>query len=241
MGGLGKREKVLLAILGIAVIFYLYFTFLLAPLQKDMDAVRSNIDKYQVQVDEIRSAKGIIEGQKKQLEELKVKFSDALKVLPERERNPEIIYNLKKLGDAKDVVINTYGIAEATESAPQETSEVNKDNNQNNNPPRENTNNTQGNQGQQNNSNNPARKKIFTVPVTLSVSGNYDSIMNFIGSIEKDKRFSLISTAGLSKDQTSGKLTGQITMAYFYSEDITKGELDYDFNNGQYGKTDLFK
>lgn len=240
MGGLGKREKILLAILGIAVVCYLYFTFLLTPLQKDMDASRANIDKYQVKVNEIKGAKGRIEGQRKQLEELKVKLSEALKVLPEMERNPEIVYNFKKLGDSNNVTIATVGFGEVTESAPQEPQENNQNKDQKNNPPAENTN-KDTTQGQQANNNDPNKKKIFTVPVTISVFGDYNSIMNFIGSIEKDKRFSLISTAGLTKDQTSGKITAAIAMAYFYSEEITKGELNYDFNKGQYGKTDLFK
>lgn len=222
MNSLGKREKILLWVLGAVVFFYIYFTFFLNPLLKMMDISKANIEKHKIEVQRVRNAKSIIANQREEIAKLQVELLQKMKIIPQMERNPEIAYNLKKLGDKNGVVIDSLGIGEPSEfsKAPE-------------------------NQRENNNSQNEEEKKVksqrvYMVPVTISANGGYAPIMNYILSIEGDERISKIQSIGLNSDSQGGGLNVSINLEYYYTDRVNEDAVEYDFNEGSYGKGNLF-
>jgi type IV pilus assembly protein PilO len=81
--------------------------------------------------------------------------------------------------------------------------------------------------------------KLMSVPVTLQVSGDYRNITNFISKIENDSRMAVVDTTALSG--TEGLLQSSISVNYLYMPSQNMIDTEYDFNNGTYGKDNLFK
>lgn len=239
MNNLSKREKSLLLILGLAVIFYLYYSFFFKPVMGKAKTVEENVKKYEIQVDKIRNAKTLIEKQKADLEKLKVQLLETLKVMPDRERNPEISLNIKNLASANGAAVNSINFGQPVEFKPQDNQK--KDENSSQNTQNNGQSNTQNNgQKEQTNAQNQG-EKLYAVPVTVSISGDYGQIMNFISAVEKDKRIAQVVTAALSKGQ-DGKLTGNLSIVFYYSGGVSEDPTNYGFNDGRAdGKADLFK
>lgn len=222
MNDLGKREKILLGVLAFAVVFFAYYKLFLSPMINKGNEIKESIKKYNIEARKVRNAKKTIEKQRAELEGLKTEFNEALLSIPETERNPEIAYNLKKLSDSNSVVLLSLGFATGGN-----------ENSGNNG--------TDNNQKDGKTNNASAAKKLCVVPVTIGASGDYTMIMNFISSIEKDKRIAEIKTLAFSNDKQTGNIKANINMILYYSEKITEEAVDYDFNTGIYGKTNLFK
>ena len=81
--------------------------------------------------------------------------------------------------------------------------------------------------------------KVMSVPVTIQVSGDYKNITNFISKVENDSRMAVVGTVGLSG--MGGFLQGGISVNYLYMPSQNMIDSKYDFNNGTYGKENLFK
>lgn len=217
MNSLSKKEKYLIYVLVICIFLYIYYSLFLNPIFKKIDVVKSDIKSCSIEVNKIRNAETIISNQKDEAESLKAALEEAFNAIPDTEKNPEIAYNLRQLGDINRVSIENLGFEEAMNLNEEED---------------KNTENQQ--------SNNPQYSKIYAVPVTVEVLGDYNSIMNFISSIEKDTRISNISTVSINERANDPKLSGTVNMNYYYSDKITDKKVDYDFNTGAYGKPSLF-
>jgi Tfp pilus assembly protein PilO len=81
--------------------------------------------------------------------------------------------------------------------------------------------------------------KLMSVPVTLQVSGDYRNITNFISKIENDSRMAVVGSVALN--ETGGTLQSSISVNYLYMPSPNIIDTEYDFNNGNYGKDNLFK
>lgn len=226
MNSLRKREKILLCILVAVVFFYIYYTFFLNTMIKLIETSKISVEKHKVEVQRVRNAKTTIAKQREEIESLQDELVQKMKIIPQMERNPEIAYNLKKLGDNNGVLIDSLGIGEPSElnKAPAAA---------------------QTNQGEENNKNEQEEKqaqsnKVFLVPVTISAKGGYIPVMNFILSIEGDDRISKIHNLGLNSNSQSGELNVSINLEYYYTDRVNDDALEYDFNEDKYGKGNLF-
>ncbi|EYE89739.1 hypothetical protein Q428_01415 [Fervidicella metallireducens AeB] len=229
MENLAKRERILLIVLAFMVIFYLYYTLFLSPVLVKISDVNSRIKVYQLKAESIKNANVIIKRQQRELEGLKEKFKDATSAIPELERDAEIAYRLKFLAESKGVTLSSVNFAEATEIGVKEIS-VSGD----------------LNGGEQNNSgvsNNVStnRDKIYRVSCTAVLLGNYNQIVNLIADLEKDKRFVVIENFGVTSGAQNERLNATLNLNYFFTNNKTEGVVDYDFNNGTYGKENIFK
>lgn len=215
MSSLGKREKILIGLLGVAAFFYLYYIAFLNPFLKKIDAANDRVEKCKAVVEKIKEAERNIDNQRGELEELKVTLEKYLDAMPEMERNPEIAYNLKKLGDTNKVSILALSLGEPIEFKADANADSSKT--------------------------EEGVKKIYAIPVSMNANGDYGPIMSYINSIEKDKRIADIKAVGINSDPQNGDLNLILTMNYYYTSRITDKALDYDFNTGIYGKGNLFK
>lgn len=235
MGSLGKREKVLLGILSIILLFYAYYALFLNTAIKKMQELGEDIDKARIEVNKIRNAKEIIKNQKDQIEELKDSLNMAFKAIPEAERNPEIAYNMKKLADENKIYFSTISFAEAEDYDSLKDDGKKTENNQNTNEQ------NQGNSTGKSNGETNSSKKLYIVPAVVSTEGDYNTTMNFISSIENDSRISLVNSINMVLDSQTGKIKSNTNIYLLYSDKVSDKEIDYEFNQGIYGKGDLFK
>lgn len=90
----------------VLLVLYGYFRLLLLPVITEIQVTTKNINKYTEELNSQNSIKLISQNNKNQLEELKSKIQETLKALPESERNPEIAYKVKVLGDKSGVDID---------------------------------------------------------------------------------------------------------------------------------------
>lgn len=193
---------------------YGYFSLLLHPVIKNIETSLTNIVTYRGELYNESLNKVVAESNKKKLEELKTKLGNTIITLPESERNPEIAYNLKKIGDINGIKINAVNFSQSDVSNPQ-----------------------QGGNGTINGAD--ASANLIPVPVSLQVSGEYNNIINFISAIENDKRIAEVSSVSMSN--ASDTLAATININYIYMQVLNKDNEQYDFNKDTYGKKDLFK
>lgn len=79
---------------------------------------------------------------------------------------------------------------------------------------------------------------VVKLPVSITISGSYKSILNLISDMEKDTRVFKVGDFSITSGESAGSEKATISGVYYYINSSTKP--DYDFNNGNYGKTDLF-
>lgn len=218
LNDLSKREKVLIGVLLILLILYVYYYFFLSPVFKQINEVKNNISEDMIQIDKINSTEAEIKKLNTEYDACKLKFADASNKLPENERNPEISYNLKALGDKNSITIDgiTYAVPADYKAANQNGAQAN---------------NTQKTA--------PGDIKLNVVPVQINIEGAYPSIMNFVNSIENGSRISRVD--GINITSTDKGLNAAINVSYYFTEGIDNNRASYTFNKGAYGKTDLFK
>jgi type IV pilus assembly protein PilO len=204
---LSKREKYLLIVLGVTLVFYCYYRLLMLPIINGIVVSKANIDKYNDEINSQVLNSLVVQKDKKQLEELKTNIDKSLAAFPQDERNPEIAYDIKAISNNCNVLLGAINFGQAAEYSLQQGPKVS--------------------------------NKLMSVPVTLQVSGDYRNITNFISKIENDSRMAVVDTTALSG--TEGLLQSSISVNYLYMPSQNMIDTEYDFNNGTYGKDNLFK
>lgn len=234
MNSLSKRDKILLGILGVAVFVCLYYILFLSPFINKIDAANGRVEQCKVEVQKIKDARNNIDKLKEEFEQLKITLEKYLEAVPEMEKNPEIAYNLKKLGDTNKVNISTLSIGEPSEvkSDSKDTKTETKTDAKAN---------AKTNTAANSSTDVKTMKKLYIIPVSINAKGDYDPIMNYINSIEHDKRIAAINGAAITSNSQNGDLMLSLTMNYYYTGRITDKVIDYGFNTGIYGKNNLFK
>jgi type IV pilus assembly protein PilO len=210
---LNKREKILVVLLAVAVISYAYFSYFLAPILDKANVSKGNITTYKSQLEEIRNT---IANNSKYQEDYNTaiaKFNTYSVKMPYSVRGPEIVYNLKAIADKAESTINSISLSEVE--------------------------NTQQGQAMVDSS-------IVVVPVTILYNSvNYTKAMNFIDQLEKNDRIVQISSLSISKGastatSTSTSVQTSVVANYYYLKSQNPSVLNYKFNNGVYGKANLF-
>ena len=233
MKSLSSTEKILLALLGIVVIFYLYYGFYMNPMLQKRSASEKNIKKYE---EDINSSKNIAKENEKlklQIADLTAKSAEQDKLLPKSERQPEYIKDIKAAADKNSITINAISFGKAKEVTVDSKNASNQNNNQQNSSDKNNQ--TSSNASKQ----NTAVNAVYTSPLSISITGDYKSIVAFVSAAENGNRFTDISSLNIAaQDKT---ISANININYYYSNVLAKKDITYDFNKGSYGKDDLFK
>jgi Tfp pilus assembly protein PilO len=233
MKSLTRRERYLILALAVAALLLLYTKMFLLPILEKIDISNQTVQDYKLQVIELTAMKTVNENMRKSLTELKTKYQDALIQLPEQPRNPEVAYNLKPLADLCSVKLDSVSLGSGEQySAPAQPEAAAESAGQ----PEE---------GQESQEAELSSISIFSMPVTIAATaGSYSDVMKFIGLLENDKRFTGIKTISLSgrgESSSAGNgMTLTVSVNYYYTTG-SKEKPTYYFNNGSYGKDDLFR
>lgn len=225
MKNLNIREKTLLIILGVMLISYLYYISLLSPLLVRIANAKAQINKYEVELKNIDKIISLSDKRKNQIDELSAKIEDVYKALPQKERNPQIAYILDTFADACNVSINSLSFGERQDYAADQ-----KDGDSQSEDAK--MQNVKGTEKDDN-------VGLLVVPVTITITGEYNSITDFIEKVENDKRIAKVEQVNMLKNE--GILQSSINIDYFYIDTDKAEDGGYDFNSGTYGKSDLFK
>jgi type IV pilus assembly protein PilO len=231
MKNLSKSEKFLIALLLIIVVAYVYFQYLIMPVSNDISAVKSKIEEYNNELLQIR----IFTASNKKLSEdintLKEKQVEYQDFLPNTDKAAEVIRDFKKLGDSNKLIINSLALGQASEYTTQDNAQKASENN-----------NSEANNNQANSTQESIVKSMM-LPVTITVSGDYKGILEFIKSIEEGTRIIEVTSVNISSEgnDKENSIKASIIANILFIQDGTKVKNQYDFNNGIYGKEDLFK
>jgi Tfp pilus assembly protein PilO len=229
--GLSLREKVLLAILLVAALGFGYYRFFLSHMLDTMNETKSSIASLQIQERKIKQAPSVKEKLDNQLKEVTVLYNASLLEIPRQYRNSEIAYQLKALCDANSTVLSSISLGAGTALTVNPTSTPSTEGTNTKGTNTESTN-TQGTK--------TAANGIYMVPVVISITGNYNEIMNLVKAIENDTRTSQVGTIGISSGTKGEGLNASISLVFYYINNGEDAEETYNFNTGTYGKPDLF-
>jgi Tfp pilus assembly protein PilO len=231
MKNLSKSEKILITVLLIVVVAYVYFQYLIIPVSNDIDTSKSNIEDYNNELLQLRIVSATNKKLAEDINSLKEKQVEYQKILPNTDRAAEIIRDFKKLGDSNNLTINSLALGQASEYTVQDdTQKVNENNNSA-------TNNNQDNSTQ------ASVVKSMMLPVIITITGDYKSIMGFIKSIEEGTRIIEVTSVNMTPGGTDKEnaINASLNVNIMFIEDGSTDKNQYDFNNGIYGKEDLFK
>lgn len=228
MKNLKRSEKILLSILALAIIFYVYYTFLLSPVMDKVSASHDKIASYNQQLNNIKLKEAQTVKLKADYETYKNDYGKLIMRFPSYEMDPLIGYNLKILADKSKVVIQnqTYSTSNSIESTGSSVAGTS----------------TSGATTGSTANNAEKKAERYTlnfVAVNINISGSYDAIKSFINSLENEERSTIISNVIITKAENL--LTASITANFYFISDTQNTEKNsYDFNNKTYGKPELF-
>ncbi|MFA9399051.1 MAG: hypothetical protein ACERKV_12420 [Clostridiaceae bacterium] len=215
MSKLSKNEKILLVILGVAIVIYLYYTFFLTPVLNTISTSKENITSYNTELDSL-SAKEVETGKMEtQYDELKVQYDGITKRYPKFEKVPQIAYDIKIIADKNNIELTTASFGEKSKVGDDSTTETT------------------------NNNSVSTVPELYFVPLTMNISGSYINAKAFIKDLENETRSSRIVSSTMNADENEINVS-IISNMYFITDPNNTDDNSYDFNNATYGKSDLF-
>ena len=211
LSNLGKREKLLVILGVIFVILYFYYNLFLQPISQKIKVVNESISNKKIEYNSIEKLKVTNASNAKKLEVIKTKYDEAVRALPENERNPEIAYSLNTFAtkDKTELISVAFGqngnyavVPASTATKTIATTTTN--------------------------------DKLMFVPVTVAIKGDYASTMSFISSLENDNRLAEVVNVSIIGLQST------IVLNYYSTEGTIKNKPSYDFKDSNAGKSNLF-
>lgn len=239
MGGLSKREKIMVIILGIAVVGFLYYNFCLTPQLKKLSAAEDTLKRSKYRLETLQAQQRDLDTLNKEIADLTSKTNDAANSVPDTDRIPELIINLRDMTTSSGCTTGTL-----TFGSPQGLNVESAGN--------KNTQQTNQNNGQTKNlPGNVTSGVVIILPMTYQVSGKYTSILSILKLMENSQRKMMVNSITINKGNTgntgntsseeSGEVSATIGFNSLYrmmgdpSQPIT-----YPFSNLPLGKVDLF-
>lgn len=215
---LSKNEKILLGVVCVAAIAFVVNTFIIAPSNTKLKPLKEEISVMEKQINGLKTINVDIEENEQQLKVLKNKYNEASETIPKTDRYPQVVKDLEEMSKRSGVKIKTESFSKpAVFSSEQET---------------QNANGSDPNITQQQGASS-LTNGLSNFTVNLTIEGDFLQAMNFINELENDSRILEV------QDFSSTEKATTITVLYF----IAGGEEmeEYEFNNGNYGKGNIFK
>jgi Tfp pilus assembly protein PilO len=226
LDNLGKRDKIIILIVGLLIFSYMYFTFVLTPVGNKIINEQKVVANKKTQYKDIEIMKLSNPQEQKKLEEAKQKFDKSVKQLPKNERNPDITYNFNDLALKGNVRIKSLAFDKDKDYSIKKKDDITS-----------NLNSTKNNTVDT----STTGTKLMLVPVTIVVSGDYVSTLKFIASIESDNRVTEVQTVNMvATIQGSNVLDTTFLLNYYFGESGNKDEPTYDMKSDSVGKENLF-
>lgn len=231
MGGLSKREKIMLIILAIAVGGFLYYNYILTPQLKNLKAADDKLQESRTKLASLQVQEKNIDTLKKEIEDLTAKADEATKSIPDTDRIPELIIYLRDMTSNSGCTTGTLGFG-----SPQS---LNVESDKSNGAKDQNSSQSQNLPG------NVTSGVVVILPMTYQVSGSYADVMSMLKYMENNQRKMMVSSLAITKDQQQGKkgtsLTATITFNSLYRMLGDPSQpINYPFSNIPVGKVDLF-
>lgn len=234
MKGLNKSEKILISILLVMLVGYVYYQFVITPVSSKIQTAKSNIDKYEQELLQVK----VMEASNKKLAEevktLKVDYDKNVKLMPKSDMSAELIRNLNRLAVENKVVLSNLTLGNGAEyKTPTDTTNTTASSNT-----------TETNQNTQQTQVQTSSTKVMAIPVTLNISGDYSSFTSYINVLENNTRLTNINSVNVTPKGTNagdGQLTVTLNASVLYVQDGTNSANIYEFNNGSYSKENPFK
>jgi len=216
MSRLNKNEKILLAILGVVIVGYLYYTFLLNPVLNKISIANDNISNYKSEIVSLTTKEAETKNLQKQYDAMKLKYDQVIKSYPKYQKDPQIAYDIKALAAKYSITLSSVNFSEPNKVEDK----------------------TSGNK-----TDNTAKSNVYglyNVAVNITSAGTFINMKDFIKALEGEQRSTEIVTTSLIAGENS--VNASLTANYYFITDSNNKEKDsYSFNKGSYGKTDLFK
>ncbi|OPF52090.1 hypothetical protein BH721_13330 [Clostridium baratii] len=211
---LSKNEKILLGGLCVIGIAFLVNTLIIAPNNKKLKPLKNEISTLEKQITNLKTINLDIEKNEQELKVLKDKYNEASETIPRTDRYPQVVKDLEGMAGKAGVKIKTESFSKPAVFSNEEENQNNSEQAQNNNT-----------------LNQMSGLSSFTV--NLTIEGDFNKAMKFIDELENDSRILEV------KDFSSNDKSTNITIAYF----IAGGDEveEFDFNNGSYGKGNIFR
>lgn len=200
---LSHKEKILLLIVGILAVFFVYYNYFILPTTDKLALLESEVETLKNQNLSYENIEGNIVIKEKEYNELKNRYDESAKALPKVDRYPELSKDLNELVNKNSILLANITMLKG-----------------------------QVYQQEQNPQEITTTEALNTQQVTLSLRGQFTSILNFVNDLENGVRVCEINSISALKDDT----TIQVTF-YYAPGDM---EESYYFNSGSYGKDNMF-
>jgi len=214
-------------------VLYVCFNFFISPLKVKIDAKNQIIAEEKEKYASIKKLKTTNKNDTIRLKDIKLKYDEGVKALPQNDRNPEIFLNLNTIAIKSNIKMNSVVIGSSTSYSVQDAANASSNKSSSNSVTSSGTKTTGIDPNLVSN--------IKFVQATIAITGNYSNIINFVGSIEEDNRLNEIQSITITAngDKTIG-LQATIITNYYFKEDTSNQQQSYDFKDNNGGKADLF-
>ncbi|SMC24415.1 Pilus assembly protein, PilO [Clostridium acidisoli DSM 12555] len=211
MDKLSKREKIEIAAIVVILVVFVYFKFIISPIMQKNSELGSSISALNDKYNNILALENENGSYNTAIKNIKSKYNTSVKGIPMQLKDAEIENTLSKFCTKEQLTLSSINY---NSQSNQTSASSNKSDNKSDN------------------------SIVVKLPVSITISGSYKSILNLISDMEKDTRVFKVGDFSITSGESSGSEKATISGVYYYINGSTKP--DYDFNNGNYGKTDLF-
>lgn len=211
MKKLKKSELILISVLFTVLIGYLYYLLFLKGILNDKSMVKEDITAKNQKVEELKMVRKSNKTKEKRYEELQEEVEKYTELITLSDRVPQIAYDLKKDIDSHKLLLKTLKFQEGTSLKKILDSTTTENSSE-------------------------VFDDIRSVNVNLAIEGDYFDVRDFINTLEKDERLIYINSVTINgKDENSNLADATIELSYFSKNEFEEN-VDYDFNNGNYGQ-----
>lgn len=239
MSSLKKSEKILISIVVILLLIFILSKVSIFPYRSSMIKLKEEVENSKDQLEYATKIEKTIVEKKENLNSLRKKLKACDGKLPTEKREPEIAKKIKELADKNVLDLVDVTFEENSKEKTNETNVVESGTSK----AAEVINDAIGDESKKNlESEDKLNKKeqtIEKISVNFTVLGDYKQTLNFLDGLEESERvckITAVSMIGNNPTKTSGRVE------FFFSKlDLKSEEYKYDFNNGTYGKENMFK
>jgi type IV pilus assembly protein PilO len=248
MTNLSKREKSLLSVLIVALVFFLFYRFVYVPKATEIELIDSEIYQSESLHSELEKSIDSKSGLADSINSMKIKVREMDRLLPVRVYQEEVILYLEDLLDIYEIEAteisfstDTLGNTSLVEVTPRDSVETMLYNYE---------------QGKESTSLEDLKNignedteeeteeigpEVERFEVSLSFSGDYTDIKDFMDKIESNNRLIGIHSVSMEYDNENrnDSISGSLSLSFPFYEDGNFNELIWEIESG-YGKTELF-
>jgi len=235
MGNISKKEKILIIAVLAACVAFLYIQLYLPKQTNRINTLKSNISDHESKLESLEQTAKQNVNLKNELDKLELKYIDTVSAFPKDGRVPEIAYNLQEFTKKSGILLTSVTFDDSKEYLQGQNNNNTKSGNATNNANVT----TGGNNAKTIKTPISTSFKLFVIPTTVAITGEYLKVNSFLSTIENDTRLAKIEDLTLT-NSGQGKITASF-LANYYFVPGTSIDLDYKFNDGIKNKEDMFK